>query len=128
MNRYPLWKNLLVFGVVIVSTIVALPYLFGDEEAVQVSRTDGAAMDAPALEQVRPTLTEASIPFLSVAIEDTSALVRFESDVQQQQASDALTKAMPNNIVALALAPRTPAWLRVLGLGPMLLGLDLRGG
>jgi preprotein translocase subunit SecD len=128
MNRNPLWKNLLVFGIVIVSTIVALPNVFGDDEAVQVSRTDGVAMDAPALEQIRTTLTEANIPFLSVAIEDTSALVRLETDVQQQQASDALTKALPNNIVALALAPRTPAWLRFLGLEPMLLGLDLRGG
>ena len=128
MNRFPLWKNLLVFGVVIVSTIIALPNFFGDDEAVQVSRTDGVAMDEPALEQVRTTLTEGNVAFLSIAIEDTSALVRLETDVAQQQASEALTKALPNHIVALALAPRTPVWLRFLGLEPMLLGLDLRGG
>jgi preprotein translocase subunit SecD len=128
MNRYPLWKNLLVLGVVIVSTIVALPNLFGDDEAVQVSRTDGVAIDEPALAQIRTTLTEANIAFLSVALEDTSALVRLETDVLQQQASDVLTKTLPNHIVALALAPRTPTWLKFLGLEPMLLGLDLRGG
>jgi preprotein translocase subunit SecD len=128
MNRYPLWKNLLVFGIVLVSTIVALPNVFGDDEAVQVSRSDGVEMDAPALEQVRTTLTEANIEFLSVALEGTSALVRLDNDVVQQQASDVLTKALPNHIVALALSPRTPAWLKFLGLEPMLLGLDLRGG
>ena len=128
MNRYPPWKNLLVFGIVLVSTIVALPNVFGDDEAVQVSRSDGVEMDAPALEQVRTTLTEANVEFLSVEIEGASALVRLENDVLQQQASDALTKALPNHIVALALSPRTPAWLKFLGLEPMLLGLDLRGG
>ena len=61
MNRYPLWKNLLVFGVIVVSTIIALPNVFGDDEAVQVSRTDGVAIDAPALEQVRMALTEAGV-------------------------------------------------------------------
>ena len=59
MNRYPLWKNLLVFGVIVLSTIIALPNFFGDDEAVQVSRTDGVAIDAPALEQVRTALMEA---------------------------------------------------------------------
>jgi len=128
MNHYPLWKNLLVFGIVVVSTIVALPNVFGDDEAVQVSRTDGVAIDASALEQIRTTLTEGNVEFLSAEIEGTSALVRLESDAEQTQASEILTKALPNNIVALALSPRTPAWLKFLGLEPMLLGLDLRGG
>jgi len=56
MNRYPLWKNLMVFGVVVISTIVALPNWFGDDEAVQLSRTDGVAMDAPALDKVRTNI------------------------------------------------------------------------
>ncbi|RPI58009.1 MAG: protein translocase subunit SecD, partial [Lysobacterales bacterium] len=128
MNRYPLWKNLLVFGLIVVATIVALPNFFGDDEAVQVSRTDGVAMDAPALEQVRTTLMEGGVEYLSAELEGTSALVRLEMAVQQEDARDVLAKAFPNHVVALSLSPRTPGWLKWLGLEPMLLGLDLRGG
>jgi preprotein translocase subunit SecD len=128
MNRYPLWKNLLVFGILIVATIVALPNVFGDDEAVQVSRTDGVAIDAPTLEQVRMTLTDGGVTFMSAEIDGMSALVRVETVQQQETARDALTKAMPNHVVALTLSPRTPGWLKALGLEPMLLGLDLRGG
>jgi preprotein translocase subunit SecD len=95
---------------------------------VQVSRTDGVAIDEPTLGQIRIALMDNGIEFLSAEIEGTSALVRLGTDVLQQQARDALTKAMPNNIVALTLSPRTPGWLKALGLEPMLLGLDLRGG
>jgi preprotein translocase subunit SecD len=128
MNRYPLWKNLLVFGVIVVSTIVALPNFFGDDEAVQISRTDGVAMDASALDQVRTTLMERGVEYLSAELEGMSALVRLEMPAQQEAARDVLTEAYPNYVVALSLAPRTPGWLRALGLEPMLLGLDLRGG
>ena len=128
MNRYPLWKNLLVFGVIVVATIIALPNVFGDDEAVQISRTDGVAMDAAALEQVRTTLMQGGIEYLSAAIEDMSVLVRFETSVQQEAARDLLTGEFEDHIAALNLAPRTPGWLKWLGLKPMLLGLDLRGG
>ena len=67
MNRYPLWKNLLVFGVILVATIVALPNVFGDDEAIQVSRTDGVAIDAPALEQIRMALMEGGVEYLSAS-------------------------------------------------------------
>jgi preprotein translocase subunit SecD len=128
MNRYPLWKNLMVFGVIVLSTIIALPNFFGDDEAVQVSRTDGVAIDAPALEQARMALTEAGVTFLSAEIEGVSALVRLEDTALQERARDVLAQAMPNAVVALTLSPRTPGWLKALGLEPMLLGLDLRGG
>ncbi|HEY3515687.1 MAG TPA: protein translocase subunit SecD [Gammaproteobacteria bacterium] len=128
MNRYPLWKNLLVFGVVLVSTIVALPNWFGDDEAVQLSRSDGVAMDAPALEKVRTTLMEGGVDFLSAALEGMSVLVRVDAPAEQEAVRDALQKAFPDHVAALTLSPRTPTWLRWLGLKPMLLGLDLRGG
>src|SRR5262245_4347579 len=128
MNRYPLWKNLLVFGVVIVSTIVALPNWFGDDEAVQLSRTDGMAMDAAALEKVKTTLTEGNVNFLSAALDGMSILVRVEEPAEQEAVRNALQKAFENHVAALTLSPRTPTWLRWLGLKPMLLGLDLRGG
>ena len=128
MNRYPLWKNLLVFGIIVAATIVALPNFFGDDEAVQISRTDGVAMDAAALEQVRTALTEAGVEYLDAELNDISVLVRVESLPEQEAARDVLTQAFPNHVAALTLAPRTPGWLRALGLEPMLLGLDLRGG
>jgi preprotein translocase subunit SecD len=128
MNRYPLWKNLLVFGIVVLSTIIALPNFFGDDEAVQVSRTDGVAMDAPALEQVRMTLEEGGVEYLSAELDGMSALVRLDTAAEQEAARDLLTKEFPNHVVALSLSARTPGWLRALGLEPMLLGLDLRGG
>ena len=129
MNRYPLWKNLLVFGIVLVATIVALPNVFGDDEAVQVSRTDGVAdrcADARAgAHDVDGRAASNTCPPRS---KDMSALVRLETVQQQERARDVLTKAMPNHVVALTLSPRTPGWLKALGLEPMLLGLDLRGG
>src|SRR5262245_6979875 len=128
MNRYPLWKNLMVFGVVLVSTIVALPNWFGDDEAVQLSRTDGVAMDMAALEKVRTTLMEGGVSFLSAALEGMSVVVRVEAPAEQETVRDALQKAFENHVAALTLSPRTPAWLRWFGLKPMLLGLDLRGG
>jgi preprotein translocase subunit SecD len=128
MNRYPLWKNLLVLGVIVISTIIALPNFFGDDEAVQVSRTDGVAIDAPTLEQIRKTLMDGGIEYLSAELDGTAALVRLETLPIQERARDALARAFPNNVVALSLAPRTPGWLKALGLEPMLLGLDLRGG
>jgi preprotein translocase subunit SecD len=128
MNRYPLWANLAILGVVVLCTILALPNVFGDDEAVQISRTDGVAMDAPALEQVRTALMEGGIEYLSAELEGTSALVRLETPAQQEAARNLLTNEFPNHIAALNLAPRTPGWLKALGLEPMLLGLDLRGG
>jgi preprotein translocase subunit SecD len=128
MNRYPLWKNLLVFGIIFVATIVALPNVFGDDPAVQVSRTDGVAVDEATLMQVRTALSDASVEFLSAELEELSALVRLATPVIQERARDVLTQAFPNHVVALTLSPRTPGWLKVFGLEPMLLGLDLRGG
>ena len=103
MNRYPLWKNLLVFGLVIVAAIIALPNVFGDDEAVQISRTDGVAVEAPALEQIRTALTNGGVPFMSAELEGTSALVRLDTPQQQEMARDILSKEMPNNVVALTL-------------------------
>ena len=115
MNRYPLWKNLLVFGVVLVSTIIALPNLFGDDEAVHVSRTDGVAIDAPALEQVRMALTEArTSTYLSARDRGHVGAGALRDDARPAaRAATCSTKAMPNNVVALTLSPRTPGWLQV---------------
>ncbi|HLF12321.1 MAG TPA: protein translocase subunit SecD [Gammaproteobacteria bacterium] len=128
MNRYPLWKNIMVLGIMLISMIVALPNIFGDEEAVHITRTDGVAVDEATLSEVTAALSNANIPFTAADIEDNAALVRFPSVAEQLRANDALRVVLPNHIVALTLAPRTPGWMRAIGLKPMALGLDLRGG
>jgi preprotein translocase subunit SecD len=128
MNRYPLWKNILVFSIVFLAMILALPNLFGDDEAVHVSRSDGVAVDQATLTQIRSTLMDKGIPFLSAEPNGTAALVRFASVEQQLRANDVLREALPNNIVALTVSSRAPSWLLAIGLKPMALGLDLRGG
>ncbi len=128
MNRYPLWKNLLVLGVVVFGTILALPNIFGDDPALQVSREDGQAVPEFTLSAIRSVLEEENIGYIAADFEENAVLVRFDNVPMQLQASGVLREALDFHIVALTLAPRTPAWLRVMGLKPMSLGLDLRGG
>jgi preprotein translocase subunit SecD len=128
MNRYPLWKNIFVFGLVLVAAVLALPNLFGDDEAVHVSRTDGVAVDNTALMRITKTLDDAGVPYIGAALENNAAVIRFALVEDQLRANEVLSKAMPNDVVALTLASRTPRWLSAIGLKPMALGLDLRGG
>jgi preprotein translocase subunit SecD len=128
MNRFPLWKNLMVFGVVLVAAIIASPNMFGDDEAIHVTRSDGVAVDNATLSQTTAALANANIPYIAAAIEDDAIVVRFAADAEQLRASEVLGEELPNHVVALALAPRTPGWMRAIGLRPMALGLDLRGG
>lgn len=129
MNHYPVWKNLLVLGVVLFGVIVALPNLFGEDPALQVSRDSGAAMVELEINRVKLVLDDAAIDYTSVFEEGGRTLVRFASVESQLEASDRLRQELGKAyVVALTLSPRTPAWLRSLGLRPMSLGLDLRGG
>jgi preprotein translocase subunit SecD len=129
MNRYPVWKNLLVVGVMLFGAIVALPNLYGEDPALQVSRDSGEAMVELEINQVELILDDAAIDNTGVFEESGRTLVRFASVESQLKASDQLRQELGKGyVVALTLAPRTPAWLRNLGLRPMSLGLDLRGG
>ena len=128
MNRYPLWKNILVFSLIFVAIMLALPNLFGSDAAVHVSRSDGVAVDQATLTQIRTTLMDKGIEFSSAEPNGTAALVRFPNVDLQLRANDVLREALPNNIVALTSSSRAPSWLLAVGLKPMALGLDLRGG
>ncbi|MBN1239202.1 MAG: protein translocase subunit SecD [Gammaproteobacteria bacterium] len=129
MNRYPMWVNVLVLVVVLGGVVVSLPSFFGDDPGLHVSTADGSPVPDAALTEIRSTLNEAGIPFSSVDVEeDGAALIRFDGVAAQLRANDLLREALPENVVALTLAPRTPGWLQALGLRPMALGLDLRGG
>lgn len=129
MNQYPMWKNLLVVVVLIVGFIYAMPNLFGDDPAVQVSATRAASVDLDLVNRAETELKNADIQFKRAELLDNRLLLRFEDSDTQLRAQALLSEQLGSDfIVALNLAPNTPAWLAALGASPMNLGLDLRGG
>jgi preprotein translocase subunit SecD len=129
MNRYPVWKYLMVLVVVLLGLFIALPNVFGEDPALQVSRDNGTALEELERNSVTLALEAADIAVSSVFEQDGNLLVRFPGVEEQLKASDLLRDELGDNyVVALTLAPRTPDWLRAAGLKPMSLGLDLRGG
>jgi len=128
MNRYPLWKNVLVVGVILFGALVASPNLFGDDPALQITREDGNDVAELTVGRITSVLETQGIEFSQAGIEGGAAVVRFPDVDSQLRASAVLNEELPLYVVALTLAPRTPAVLRALGLRPMSLGLDLRGG
>ncbi len=128
MNRYPLWKYLLVLGVFLLGLLYALPNLFGEDPAVQLSAPNGRPVPAAMADQVRDLLRRTDIPVRGLESADGRLLVRLPDQDEQLATRELLAREFEDAVVALNLAPRTPAWLRALGAEPMALGLDLRGG
>ncbi|MFA7095222.1 MAG: protein translocase subunit SecD [Gammaproteobacteria bacterium] len=128
INQYPLWKYLLILAVLITGVIYALPNLYGEDPAVQVSSTRSTVDDATA-RAVEDALRQANLAHRPVEISEGRLLVRFADTESQLKAADILTDALGSgHVVALNLAPATPQWLQKLNALPMYLGLDLRGG
>ena len=130
LNRYPLWKYLLILFVAILGFIYSVPNLYTPDPAVQVSGdSSGTDIDQAVLQQVEKALNEAGIDYFGAEANGKSALVRFQNGDQQIRAQRALKSALGTSyIVALNSAPTTPDWLSSLGAAPMKLGLDLSGG
>ena len=130
LNKYPLWKNLLVSIVVLLGIIYALPNLFPDDYAVQVSGSSASVTaDASLLEEAQQALDEAGIDYRDPSLGDGAAMLRFDSSDAQLSARSVLQETLGEEYVAaLSLAATTPEWLRSIGAKPMNLGLDLRGG
>ncbi|WP_346827184.1 protein translocase subunit SecD [Serratia inhibens] len=129
LNRYPLWKYLMLIVVVIVGLLYALPNLYGEDPAVQITGARGVAASETTLDQVRTVLEKDNIASKSIALENGAILARFKDPDVQLRAREALMAELGDKfVVALNLAPATPAWLAMLGAEPMKLGLDLRGG
>lgn len=129
MNQYPLWKYALIVVAVVVGTIYALPNLYGEDPALQVSASRSAPIDAALEDKVRNALQGASLEPLSIERDERQVLVRFHDTETQLKANDIVGAALGGDYVAaLNLAPTTPGWLRALRAKPMYLGLDLRGG
>ena len=129
LNRYPLWKNLMVIFLVAIGILYALPNLYGEDPAVQISGTRGQEANSGVLSEVQTVLKDNNLATKSIVLENGSILVRFNNTDAQLLAKDKITEKLGTNYsVALNLAPATPAWLSSIGGNPMKWGLDLRGG
>ena len=130
LNRYHLWKNLLVVFVLALGALYAAPNLYPDDHAIQVTGTrDIYAVDQRLLDRVTDALKEEGIEYKSADLNGKNGLIRFPDGEAQLNAKVLVSAILGDNYVAaLNLAPTTPDWLTSIGAGPMKLGLDLRGG
>ncbi|HHM05867.1 MAG TPA: protein translocase subunit SecD [Gammaproteobacteria bacterium] len=129
MNKYPLWKQLLIAFVLLIGVIYALPNLYGDDPALQISSSRGAEVNSATEGRVRVVLQEAGVPVKGTELAAGRLLVRFNNTEDQLKAQGLVKRELGDDyFVALNLAPTTPSWLRAINALPMYLGLDLRGG
>jgi preprotein translocase subunit SecD len=129
LNRYPAWKNVLVVLITALGFLFALPNLYGEDPAVQVSPASGSEVSAGTVQQVEQALDTAKLPYKSAAFAENRVLVRFADTDAQLRALDVVKQSLgAQYTVALNLAPRTPDWMKDVGLVPMSKGLDLQGG
>ena len=135
MNRYPVWKYVVLALALLLGAVYTLPNFFGEAPAVQVSSGKTTLkLDASMVNRVQTALDEAKIASDFVQFEGSSVKARFANTDTQIQAKDVINKALnpdpsdPSYIVALNLLSRSPQWLTKLHALPMYLGLDLRGG
>ena len=129
LNRFPLWKNLMVIIITLIGSLYALPNLYGEDPSVQISGTRGQEATTETLAQVNNALASLNISPKATQLENGSILVRLEKDDQQLPAKEKISEVLGDKYsVALNLAPATPTWLTDIGGSPMKRGLDLRGG
>ncbi|MGC2033599.1 MAG: protein translocase subunit SecD [Steroidobacteraceae bacterium] len=128
MTAYPRWKIVLVAVMLVVGIFLALPNLFGEESALQLARDRAAVVDADRV-AVEQLLKEKGVTPTGAFLDQGRLTLRFASTQDQLKARDLINEARPNQFtIALSKASRVPEWMRNLGLSPMKLGLDLRGG
>lgn len=130
LNKYPLWKNLLILIVLALATIYSVPNLYPPDPAIQITPSQaGAELSEHSLEKIRANLKQNNIDFFGEEVSAGTALFRLTDSEQQLPAKDQLQRILGDDfVVALNRAPTTPDWLLDLGAGPMTLGLDLSGG
>ncbi len=129
MNRYPLWKNLLVIGVVLFGLVFAMANVFGEAPAVQITEINSNTLSPGSLDKTIAALNEAGIPYVGKTDDPDKAIITFADTGTQLRANGVIAQALGDNYsVAMNLVPRTPRWMQSLGLQPMAKGLDLVGG
>ena len=129
MHTYPAWRLWLVAVAMVFALLFALPNVFGEAPALHLSRNDRTAFDEQGQTAVAGILEAKGIKPDASWVEGDRLVLRFADASQQAQARDAINAAAPRQyLIALSQAPRVPGWMRAMGLKPMSLGLDLRGG
>ena len=129
MNKYPTWLNVLVLVIFLTGILLALPNIYGSVPAVQLADTEGDDFSEARLEEFVLFLSDSDLVPEAAYLDDGRAVLRFDSVEDQLEAGDLLRDRYRNRAsVALTLTPKLPVWLRDIGLSPMSLGLDLRGG
>jgi preprotein translocase subunit SecD len=130
LNKYPLWKNLLIVFLLALAVVYSVPNLYPPDPAIQITPNQaGAELSERTLEKIRANLKENKIDFFGEEVTGGTVLFRLTDSEQQLPAKDKLQRALSDEfVVALNRAPTTPQWLLDLGAGPMTLGLDLSGG
>ncbi len=128
MNRYPLWKYVLILVIVALGTLYALPNIYGQSPVVQIKAKDDVAVTQATIEKVESILTSGNIAHDQVVIDGETAVIKFSDLDSQREAQDLLKKQMQGYDTAMNLRPNVPEWLENLGGRAMNLGLDLRGG
>ncbi len=129
MNKYPAWLNSLVLVILIGGCLLALPNMYGSVPAVQVADSNGAEYDDARLDEIVAAVESQGVVPEAAFLKDGRAVLRFDAGVDIAPIGDDLKQRYGRTTsVAQTLAPKLPEWIRKLGLSPMSLGLDLRGG
>lgn len=128
-NHTPLWLWILIGLILFLSCIYALPNLYGDSPAIQISSEAGLPISAGLVTEVSQALKDQNIPMKGINNEGPNLTLRFSNTDSQMAAKEALLPLLKNTYqLAFNLLPNTPSWLLHLGASPMKYGLDLRGG
>jgi len=129
MNKYPAWLNILVLVIAVTGVLLALPNIYGTSPAVQIADKNGVSISEDRLKEFVRVIEKNGLEIEASFLIDGRAVIRFPSVNDQGAASEVLRENYSREYsVAPTLAPRLPDWVRGLGLSPMSLGLDLRGG
>ena len=129
MNKYPAWLNTLVLVILLAGCLLALPNMYGSVPAVQIADNDGTAFDDADLQEYVQAVEDIGVTPEAAYLQDGRAVLRFEKDVDLAAVGEELKDRYGRMAsVAQTLTPKLPDWVRKLGLSPMSLGLDLRGG
>lgn len=129
LNQTAWWKFLVIIAVVSLGMIYALPNIFGSDAGIQIRGTRGLSVESSVLGRVQIALETESISFKSISQDAKGIKIRFANDEDQLRAKEVVEKELGNNYSsALTLLSGAPGWLTELGVSPMYLGLDLRGG
>lgn len=130
LNKTPFWKYILVIFVVAITTLYAMPNIYGEDHAIQISASNNAFVSEELKTSIEVALKENGIAIKRIELENERILVRLLDSDTQLVARELIDSKLDNDdyVVAMNLAPDTPDWLNAFGASPMKLGLDLRGG